>query len=284
MGYDMGKVVDRRTFRIFRFDPQKDEKPHYDEFEIDVWKGMTVLDALNEIKEKLDHSLSWRQSCRMGVCGSCAMLINGKPALACQEQVLKLDTRVITVEPLKSFPVIRDLVPDLTNMFRHHTAIKPYIIREDEQELLDPTGEFLQTPEDVEDYLQFSYCIKCGACISACPISQSDPEFLGPQALSQAYRYIADSRDEGEEERFLVVDSPQGCWRCHFAQSCTFVCPKGVDPALAIQLLKRELVLKNLGIRKHRKKAKLVPLGKPMPKEEVPEKYRYPDFTIAKPE
>ncbi len=284
MGYDMGKPVKKVKFRVFRYDPEKDEKPHYSEYTIEAWKGMSVLDALNEIKAEQDPTLSWRQSCRMGVCGSCAMVINGKPALACQTQVLKLDSDVITIEPLKSFPVIKDLAPDLQNLFRHHTHVKPYIIRENEEELTEenPTEEFLQSPEELEAFLQFSYCIKCGACVSACPVSQSDPEFYGPQALAQAFRYISDTRDEGEEIRYAIVDNPQGCWRCHFAQSCTFVCPKGVDPAMAIQYLKRDLVLMSIGMKKEKKRAQKAPLGAPTDK--VPEKYIPPEFTIAKPE
>jgi succinate dehydrogenase / fumarate reductase iron-sulfur subunit len=210
------------------------------------------------------------------------MLINGKPSLACQTQIDELKSDEIVVEPLKSFPVIKDLAVDLNNMFRHHTAVKPYIIRKDlENEIENPTGEFIQSIKELENYLQFSYCIKCGNCISACPISQSDPNFLGPQALMSALRYIYDNRDDGFEERLSIIDSPQGCFRCHFAQSCTYVCPKGVDPAKAIQLLKREVVLHSIGIRKKKKLSNIQKLGEKT--KEVPDKYKPPEFTISKP-
>lgn len=269
-------------FKVFRFNPNKDEKPYYSEYEIEVYKGMTVLAALNEIKEKIDSTLSWRQSCRMGVCGSCAMFINGKPSLACQTQVLELKTDEITIEPLKSFSVIKDLACDLNNLFKHHTSIKPYIIRKDVEETFNPEEEYIQSPDELENYLQFAYCIKCGACISACPISQSNEDFLGPQALMSALRYIYDSRDDGFEERLVILDSPNGCFRCHFAQSCSYVCPKGVDPAKAIQFLKREIVLYSLGIKKKKKISQLQKLGEKL--KETPEKYKYPEFTIAKPQ
>ncbi len=268
-------------FKIFRYNPQKDEKPHYAEYELDVHKGMTVLEALNEIKSKIDGTLSWRQSCRMGVCGSCGMVINGKPGLACQTQILELETDEVVVEPLKSFPVIKDLACDLNNFFRHHTSIKPYIIRKDLEEVDSPDSEFIQYPSELENYLQFAYCIKCGVCVSACPISQSNEEFLGPQALMSALRYIYDSRDDGFEERIAILDSPNGCFRCHFAQSCSYVCPKGVDPAKAIQYLKREITLYSLGIKKKKKLSQVQKLGEKS--SEIPEKYRYPEFTIARP-
>ncbi len=267
-------------FKVFRYNPNV-EKPYYSEYELEVRKGMTILEALNEIKEKIDSTLSWRQSCRMGVCGSCAMVINGKPSLACQTQVLELKTDEITLEPLKSFPVIKDLSCYLSNLFRHHTSIKPYIIRKYSEETISPDSEFIQTQDELENFLQFAYCIKCGACISACPISQSNEEFLGPQALVSALRFIYDNRDDGFVDRLPILDSPNGCFRCHLAQSCSYVCPKGVDPAKAIQYLKREIVLYSLGIRKKKKLAHVQKLGDKL--SEIPEKYKYPEFTLSKP-
>ncbi|MCS7245897.1 MAG: succinate dehydrogenase iron-sulfur subunit [candidate division WOR-3 bacterium] len=269
-------------FKIFRYNPKNDQKPYFKEYVLEVYKGMTVLEALNEIKAKLDSTLSWRQSCRMGVCGSCAMIINGKPSLACQTQIMELETDEVVIEPLKSFPVIKDLACDLTNLFRHHTSIKPYIIRDDVEETINPDGEYIQSSEELENYLQFAYCIKCGACVSACPISQSNEEFLGPQALMSALRYIYDSRDNGFTERLAILDSPNGCFRCHFAQSCSYVCPKGVDPAKAIQYLKREIVLYSLGIKKKKKTAYIEKSKEKV--SEIPEKYKYPEFTISRPE
>ena len=227
---------------MFRFDPAKDEKPGFQEYDVEMVKGLTVLDGLIYIKENLDSTLSYRASCRMGVCGSCAMYINGKARLACYTQVADLGSSVVSVVPLPNYPVIRDLVPDTTKLFEKHTSIKPYIIREDQEELENPTGQFVQSPEELDRFLQFSYCIKCGACLAACPTVASDPSFLGPQALAQAYRYISDTRDEGYELRLEVLDTAHGPFRCHFAGACTAACPKAVDPALAIQYLKKHMV------------------------------------------
>ena len=173
------------------------------------------------------------------------MIINGKPKLACFTKISELDSDVVTVEPMNNFPLIRDLVVGFEKMFSTHKRMKPYIIRED-SEISSGTKEFLQTPEDVEKYIQFSSCIKCGLCNSACPTMATDSMFIGPQALAQAYRYIADNRDKGKDERLRIIDEPHGIWRCHFAGSCSQVCPKGVDPAMGIQLLRGYL----LGYRK----------------------------------
>ncbi|MFQ6090058.1 MAG: succinate dehydrogenase/fumarate reductase iron-sulfur subunit [Candidatus Bipolaricaulia bacterium] len=242
------------TFKVLRYDPDRDRRPRYQSYEVPVPKGMTVLDGLIYIKNNLDGSLAYRASCRMGICGSCGMFINRKPRLSCQVQVLELDSDVIEVKPLPNYPNIKDLVPDLEPMFDKHQQIKPFLIRQDKKEQEDPSGEYLQSPEELEDYLQLSYCIKCGLCLSACPTVATDPLFLGPQALPQAYRYSVDSRDEGFAERLAVIDSAQSCWRCHFAGACTESCPKGVDPALAIQLLKRKIIAYNLGFGRKRKR------------------------------
>jgi len=246
--------------KVLRYDPERDRRPHYRSYDVPVPRGMTVLDALIWIRDELDGSLAYRASCRMGICGSCGMLIDKRPRLACQTQVLELGGDVVEVEPLPNFPNIKDLVPDLEPLFEKHKAIKPYLIREDRKEQESPIGEYLQSPEELEEYLQLSYCIKCGMCLSACPTVATDPLFLGPQALAGAYRYSADSRDEGFLERLSVIDTNQGPWRCHFAGACTQACPKGVDPALAIQLLKRRMIAYRLGFGRRRKGAPLSPL------------------------
>ncbi len=258
------------TFRILRYNPD-DGKPFIKEYQVEIKKGTTVLDALIFIKENLDPTLSFRYSCRMGVCGSCGMFINGLPALACQTQVLHLETDKVEIKPLPNYDIIRDIVPDMDSFFCKHKEIKPFIIREDEKELENPKSEYCMSPEELDDISQFTYCIKCGSCLSACPTYATDTEFLGPQALAQAYRYMADVRDEGFHERLSVVDSPHGCWRCHYASACSQACPKGVDPALAIQLLKREIVLRMLGIKKRREGAKLyTPPTEKKPREGIP--------------
>lgn len=230
-------------FRIRRFDASTDEAPRWEDYRLPYLPGMTVLEGLKLVKEKQSPTLAWRSSCRMGVCGSCGMFINGRPRLACNTQVSELGTPLVTIAPLPNFNTIRDLVPDLVPMFESHAAAKPYLIREDAAEQAEPTGEFWQSAHQLEQYLQFSYCIKCGCCMAACPTYATDPEYSGPMPLAQAHRYIADSRDGGFGERATVLARGAGPWRCHFAGECSRVCPKGVDPARAIQLMKRELVL-----------------------------------------
>lgn len=241
------------TFRIFRYDPDRAQESSYSKYTLDVKKGTTVLDALIRIKEEQDNTLSFRYSCRMGVCGSCGMFINGLPMLSCQTQVYELESDIIEVKPLPNYDVLRDLAADCTTLFEKHRSIKPYIIRKDTGDIENPKSEFLHTAENLDWIYQFTYCIKCGLCLAACPTVASDPEFTGPQALSQAYRYMMDARDEGFDERMEAVDHSHGCWRCHFATSCSQVCSKGVDPALAIQLLKREIVLRRLRLKKDKK-------------------------------
>ena len=206
-----------------------------------VSKGMTVLDALLWLNEHRDAGLAFRYSCRMGICGSCGMMINGKPRLACETQIKDLGNTV-DVAPLPGFPLIRDLVTDFDPFLRHHTEIKPYLIRDASVDHNPIRIELFQTEKHLLDYYQFSMCIMCGLCDAACPIVTTDPEFLGPQALAQAYRFEADSRDQGWAERARIVDTAHGCWDCKVAGSCSDVCPRGVDPALGVQLLKREIL------------------------------------------
>jgi succinate dehydrogenase / fumarate reductase, iron-sulfur subunit len=250
------------TFRVRRFDPETDPAPHWDSYTLNVPDGMTVLEALHQIKAEKEPTLAWRSSCRMGVCGSCGMFINDLPRLACQTQVLHLDTNVVTVAPLPNYPNVKDLVPNLEPLIEKHAAIKPFIIHPNPQELDDPSGEFLQTPEEREAFSQFTYCIKCGLCLAACPTVATDPLFLGPQALAQAYRYTADNRDCGLQERLEAIDVFHGPYQCHMAGACSVACPKGVDPAFGIQLLKRTLVLDSIGFGKRKSSVtKISPLA-----------------------
>lgn len=235
---------DSITLRISRFNPKNDLSPTFAEFKVPIQKWTTVLEAILFVKQNLDHSVAVRYSCRQASCGSCGMRINGKPALACYTKISELNSNIVTVEPMHNFPIIRDLAVDFKQMFANHKKMKPYIIGN--SEVTSDTKEFLQTPEDVDKYLQFSYCIKCGLCNSACPTMATDESFIGPQGLAQAYRYVADNRDDGKKERLKIIDQSHGIWRCHFAGSCSHVCPKGVDPAMAIQLLRGYL----LGFRK----------------------------------
>jgi succinate dehydrogenase / fumarate reductase iron-sulfur subunit len=229
------------TLRISRYNPKINNESKFDEFKIPYQRWTTVLDAILEVKKHLEHSVAVRYSCRQASCGSCGMKINGRPALACFTKISELKSDVITIEPMNNFPIIRDLVVGFERMFSTHKKIKPYIINE-ESEINPGTKEFLQTPEDVEKYIQFSNCIKCGLCNSACPTMATDSSFVGPQALAQAYRYVADNRDKGKDDRLKIIDDSHGIFRCHFAGSCSQVCPKGVDPAMGIQLLRGYLL------------------------------------------
>ena len=242
--------VKLRVFRVNAVQNPNDI-PHFDEFQVQVKRWTTVLDALLDAKSYQDSSIGIRYSCRMASCGSCGMKINGIPRLACYTKISDLDTNTITCEPLPNFPYIRDLVTDFSQFFNHHRSVMPFI--QNKKADIPNTSElteFKQSPQDLDKFLQFSYCIKCGLCYSACPTVATDVKFPGPQALSQAYRYFADSRDSDNSNRLKIIDTSHGIWRCHFAGSCSNVCPKGVDPALGIQLLRSHL----LGIAKSEKK------------------------------
>jgi succinate dehydrogenase / fumarate reductase iron-sulfur subunit len=236
--------------KVYRANAVKHHSPHtFDSFEIPLKRWTTVLDALIYAKSYIDSSIGIRYSCRMASCGSCGMKINGIPRLACYTNISELEGDTVTCEPLSNFPLIRDLVTDFSQFFNHHKEMSPYIYNDKADIKTSDKGirgellsEFLQTPQDVERYLQFSYCIRCGLCYSACPTVATDTKFPGPQALSQAYRYYADTRDNGAKKRIDNIDDKHGIWRCHFAGSCSQVCPKGVDPALGIQLLRGHLI------------------------------------------
>jgi succinate dehydrogenase / fumarate reductase iron-sulfur subunit len=253
------EIIKTVRFKVLRYDSNGMTKPRVDSFEVPVKKGTTVLDGLHHIKENLDNTLAWRYSCRMAVCGSCGMFINSFPKLACNTQITELEADVINLKPLPNFDIIKDLVPDLSVLFEKHRLVKPYTMRQDSTELDSPTGEFFQSVDELERYLQFAYCIKCGLCMAACPTVATDRRYLGPQPLAQAYRYSADSRDEGHGERKDVVFSPHGAFRCHFAGACSEACPKGVDPAFGIQLLKRQAFMGALGLMRRKKASAVAP-------------------------
>jgi len=228
-------------------------------YELKYKKGMTVLDALTEVREKQDSALGYRHSCRMGICGSCGMTIEGLPRLACQTQVSSLNTDTIGIEPLHNMAVIRDLVVDLGPFFGFHTSVNPYLVRKDIQERDSADREYRMLQSEVNRFLQFDYCIMCGLCYAACPTAALDPMYTGPQAIAQAYRYMADPRDEGWKQRVDLLDTAHGLWRCHTAGACSFVCPKDVDPAKAIQLARMEVLKARVLRRKERGGSQLVP-------------------------
>ncbi len=222
--------------QVYRYRPESDPEPSWDTFEVPLHSEWMILDALNYIKDHLDGSLSYRWACRMGVCGSCGMIVNGQPVLTCATYLESLLPGPIRVEPLQGFPVIRDLVGDITDFLEKLTRVKPWIVRAEEKPLAD--GEYLQTPEQLAEYKQYSMCINCMLCYSACPIYALDPEFIGPAAIALAQRYNMDSRDQADQERLDVLSQHDGIWACTFVGECSAVCPKDVDPAGAIQRYK----------------------------------------------
>ncbi len=231
-----------RTFRIFRFNPAADKEPRYDSFTIEVQDSWTVLDALNAIKWRHDGSLSYRRSCRHGICGSCAVMINGKNELACEKQISTLKG-TITIEPLKEFAVLRDLMVDQEDFFEKLRLVKPWLIVHKPP----PTDkERLQSPKDRRILDGTWECILCGACTSSCPAFWDNDSFIGPAALLKAYRYVGDTRDEGLDERLGILDSKIGVWRCHTIFNCVEACPKALNPTDAIVKLRRRVIQEKL--------------------------------------
>jgi len=197
-----------------------------------------VLDGLNYIKDQLDGTLSYRWSCRMGICGSCGMTINGEPQLSCATFLTDYAPGPVRVEPLQNFPVIRDLVVEIDDFMRKLTKVKPWLIREEDEPLED--GEYLQTPSEMDDYRKYSMCINCMLCYSACPVYALDPEFIGPAALAKAYRFVGDPRDAEQYERLKdLAEDPAGIYDCTHCFKCIEACPKGVAPMNQIMRLRR---------------------------------------------
>ncbi|MCI0411815.1 succinate dehydrogenase/fumarate reductase iron-sulfur subunit [bacterium] len=221
---------------VFRYRPEEDAQPLYQNYEVPFRKDWVILDALNYIKDNIDGTLSYRWSCRMGVCGSCGMMVNGKPVLTCAAFMEKFLPGPIRVEPLANFPVVRDLVIEMNDFMRKLRMIKPWIIREQEKPLAE--GEYLQTPAQLAEYKQYSMCINCMICYAACPVYGLEPAFIGPAAIALAQRYNLDSRDQGKSERLRILSQEEGIWACTLVEECSAVCPKGVDPAEAIQRYK----------------------------------------------
>jgi succinate dehydrogenase / fumarate reductase, iron-sulfur subunit len=223
---------------------------------VNLPSNATVLDALLKIKETKDATLSMRYSCRMGICGSCGMVIDGKPSLACQKLVSSSEND-ITVGPMLGHPVLKDLVDDFDDFFEKHKSIMPWMIVKNQNSKFHPKALTKQTPENVEKIVPFSSCIKCGLCLDACPVVNTNPSFVGPQALAQTHKLIMDSRDEAAGRRLDLVDAANGIWACEFIGACSSVCPKGVDPALAIQELKIESITEMImGLRSKKRSAK----------------------------
>ncbi|SRR6266536_1797856 len=224
------------TLQVARYRPEQEERPTFDAYDVPLRKDWAVLDGLNYVKDELDGTLSYRWSCRMGICGSCGAMVNGDPKLTCGAFLTDYAPGPVRIEPLVNFPVIRDLVVEMTDFMHKLGVVKPWLIRDEEQPV--EAGEYLQTPAELDAYKQFSMCINCMLCYAACPVYGLDPGFLGPAAIALAQRYNLDSRDEGADERLRVLSQPEGVWGCTFVGECSRACPKGVDPAAAIQRYK----------------------------------------------
>ena len=225
-------------FKIKRFDPEK-ENFRWEEFSVDMKPMERVLDGLDRIKDYADGSLTFRRSCGHGICGSCAMKINGRNSLSCQT-LIKDMPETIRIEPLEAFPVIKDLVVDMDDFFKKNDYVLPYLINDEPP----PERERLQSPSEQEKILESITCIMCGSCTSSCPIYWTDNQYLGPSSILKAFRFIFDSRDRGKKERLEKILQPHGLWRCHSIFNCVESCPKEIDITGHITELKR-LALKN---------------------------------------
>ena len=224
------------TLEVYRGDGRDEGPPRFQSYEAPYHEHWVVLDALNWIKDRRDGSLTFRWSCRMGVCGSCGMLVNGQPKLTCAAFLKHYWPGIVRVEPLSYFPVERDLVVDMNGFLEKLKSVKPWLIRDEEKPIEE--GEHLQSPAELASFKQYSMCINCMLCYSACPVVGADEHFLGPAAMALAQRYNLDSRDQGAAERAETLNTEEGAFGCTFVGECSEVCPKNVDPAGAIQRAK----------------------------------------------
>jgi succinate dehydrogenase / fumarate reductase iron-sulfur subunit len=228
----------RVSLKILRYNPEVDTKPHYETYVVEQEPTDKVLDALNTVKWYQDGTLSYRRSCAHGVCGSDAMRINGRNALACKLLVRDAGSH-ITIEPLLGFDVIKDLIVDMEDFWEGYKSIRPYLVNDE-----TPGGgrERLQSPEEREIFDDTTKCIMCAACTTACPITWTNPDWIGPAAIVNAHRFIYDSRDQAGEERLRILNDRNGVWRCRTVFNCTDACPRGIKVTRAIEQVKRTLL------------------------------------------
>jgi len=236
-----GKV---KRFKVYRWNPDDGAKPRYDTYEVDLAScGPMVLDALIKIKNEVDPTLTFRRSCREGICGSCAMNIGGRNTLACTCDIADFDGEV-RITPLPHLPVVKDLVPDLTTFYAQYASIQPWL---KSKSPLPPDREMLQSPEDRKQIDGLYECILCACCSTACPSYWwNGDRYLGPAILLQAYRWLVDSRDEAKGERLDDLEDPFRLYRCHTIMNCAKVCPKGLNPAKAIAEIKKMMVQRRM--------------------------------------
>jgi fumarate reductase iron-sulfur subunit len=244
-------MADSITLSVARYRPERETEPTTQEYEVPLRKDWAVLDGLNYVKDHLDGTLSYRWSCRMGICGSCGMTVNGEPKLTCATFLADYAPGPVRVEPLRNFPVVRDLVVEISDFMHKLHSVKPWLIPAEDA---PAESAYRQTPAEMEEYKQYSMCINCMLCYAACPVYGLDPEFIGPAAIALAQRYNLDSRDDGAGERLDVLSAAEGLWACTFVGECTTACPKDVDPAGAIQRYKFTAAMESV-------KAFLLPRG-----------------------
>ena len=231
-------MSNKRIFEVYRYNPDTDKEPYMQKYELELdGSERMLLDALIKLK-KLDETLSFRRSCREGICGSDGMNINGKNGLACLISLKSLPEKIV-VRPLPGLPVIRDLVVDMSMFYRQYEKVQPYLINNTPA----PAKERKQSPEDREKIDGLYECIMCACCSTACPSFWWNPvKFIGPSGLIQAYRFLVDSRDTAREERLAKLDDPFSVFRCHGIQNCVDVCPKGLNPTKAIGHIRNMLI------------------------------------------
>lgn len=239
------------TFKILRSDRKRPhERPRFQTYRVKVIPGLTVLAVLNRIRDEIDGTLSFRSSCRSAVCGSCAMVINGRIDLACRTQVASFGANTIILEPLPNMEIIKDLVVDMTPFWRMYEKVRPWLVRQ----TANPEKEIEQSEEERSRIDQFVNCILCACCYGACPVIARDPEYLGPAALAKLERFILDSRDERPDDFLDIVNDEKGLWGCDTMLRCIEACPKDVRPTDSIVGLRKALVKKKarqlLGMKK----------------------------------
>ncbi|NPA92282.1 MAG: succinate dehydrogenase iron-sulfur subunit [Chloroflexi bacterium] len=229
------------TLKILRYNPEKDAQPHYERYSLDAEPTDRILDVLEKIKAYQDGTLTFRRSCAHGICGSCAMRINGRNRLACKTLLQTLDTsKEITIEPILGLPKVKDLVVDMTVFFENYRKVMPYFIND--EPLPEDGRERLQSPEERERFDDTTKCILCGACTTACPTFWGDNQYLGPSAIVNAHRFIFDSRDRGAAERLKILAGNNGVFRCRTAFNCTEACPREIKITKAIAEVKRAIL------------------------------------------
>jgi len=225
------------TVKIFRFNPETDQKPHYETYTMPVEETDRVLDLLEYIKGNFDGALSFRRSCAHGICGSDAMRINGRNYLACKALVKDMHSDKITVEPVLGLKVIKDLIVDMDPFFEHYRSVLPFFINDEEP----PEQERLQSIEDRERFDDTTKCILCACCTTSCPSFWANEKYLGPAAIVAAHRFIFDSRDRAAAERLKILNEQFGVYRCHTIFNCTIACPREIEITQAIGEVKRAI-------------------------------------------